>query len=360
MRFFLVKHGMELLAQQFHAEGYVHPEDVMDMDVEDVGELNFLNAAQKENLLQVLELHRGAGTNTAHQMVEESLQRENQLLQEQLYDLKGASGHEKSQMEAALSSAQAMQQKAEAESTALTMEVAAKATEVKAAEDRATVAETLLQKTEVETAMLKTEVANKVAQVKASESRAVEAEAKLALLEQNIKPNPAESNATATSAEVYKSFADQEAVAKAKEQNSKPVLAESPSPRLRPAGATSTPSADNSKAGPTMTDDLLRAAHSGDPTAQCVVGYCFAAGKGVQQNWGEALRFYNQAAEQGHPNAQYNLGTCYAKGRGVRLGVDVKTWEVHRRSKPAIRLYHRSIGARLCLDLMRACFSSTW
>jgi hypothetical protein len=46
----------------------------------------------------------------------------------------------------------------------------------------------------------------------------------------------------------------------------------------------------------------------GDATAQCVIGYCYAAGQGVEQNWQEALKYYRAAAEQGHPNAQCELG----------------------------------------------------
>jgi hypothetical protein len=79
--------------------------------------------------------------------------------------------------------------------------------------------------------------------------------------------------------------------------------------------------------GPVMTPEMLKAGRAGDATAQCVIGYCYAAGQGVRQHWAEALKWYRAAAEQGHPNAQYNLGTCYAKGRSVRLGVDVQTWD---------------------------------
>lgn len=96
-------------------------------------------------------------------------------------------------------------------------------------------------------------------------------------------------------------------------------------------GGTSAPSVGGADAagvqGPVMTAEMLKAGRAGDATAQCVIGYCYAAGQGVRQHWAEALKWYRAAAEQGHPNAQYNLGTCYAKGRGVRLGVDVQTWD---------------------------------
>ena len=92
------------------------------------------------------------------------------------------------------------------------------------------------------------------------------------------------------------------------------------------ASAAAPPGAENAQ-GPVMTAEMLKAGRAGDATAQCVIGYCYAAGQGVRQHWAEALKWYRAAAEQGHPNAQYNLGTCYAKGRGVRLGVDVQTWD---------------------------------
>jgi TPR repeat protein len=105
---------------------------------------------------------------------------------------------------------------------------------------------------------------------------------------------------------------------------------QSPSRATNP-DATSASSGDGADAasvqGPVMTAEMLKAGRAGDATAQCVIGYCYAAGQGVRQHWAEALKWYRAAAEQGHPNAQYNLGTCYAKGRGVRLGVDVQTWD---------------------------------
>jgi hypothetical protein len=220
MRMFLAEHSMEPLAQQFHDEGYVQPEDVMDMDVETVGELHFLNAAQKAHLLQILEPQHGtrAGTNTgntAHQMAEESLQRENEQLQEQLYDLKAASGHATRQMEVALSSAQAMQQKAEAENAALKVQMAelynlegasgARLQQVdddkyykRQMEEALSSARALLQKAEVESAEVKIELANKVTELKAAAGRVVEvetllqkAEAESAALKNEVATNAA-------------------------------------------------------------------------------------------------------------------------------------------------------------------------
>ena len=44
---------------------------------------------------------------------------------------------------------------------------------------------------------------------------------------------------------------------------------------------------------------------------------CYYAGKGVQQDHAEAVKWYRKASEQGHAIAQCELGTCYRKGEGV-------------------------------------------
>jgi len=41
-------------------------------------------------------------------------------------------------------------------------------------------------------------------------------------------------------------------------------------------------------------------------------------GKGVQQNYSEAVKWFQLAAEQGLAKAQYNLGAMYGNGKGVR------------------------------------------
>ena len=43
----------------------------------------------------------------------------------------------------------------------------------------------------------------------------------------------------------------------------------------------------------------------------------YADGRGVPQDYAEALRWYRLATEQGSREAQTNLGLMYAKGEGV-------------------------------------------
>ena len=41
-------------------------------------------------------------------------------------------------------------------------------------------------------------------------------------------------------------------------------------------------------------------------------------GRGVRQDYAQAVQWYRRAAEQGHAQAQNNLGVMYEQGQGVR------------------------------------------
>ncbi|MEK6204273.1 MAG: sel1 repeat family protein, partial [Amylibacter sp.] len=73
-------------------------------------------------------------------------------------------------------------------------------------------------------------------------------------------------------------------------------------------------------------------AEQGHIGAQSNLGTLYSIGKGVpqdyteavkwyrlaaEQSYAEAVKWYRLAAEQGHASAQYNLGTLYSKGNGV-------------------------------------------
>ncbi len=51
--------------------------------------------------------------------------------------------------------------------------------------------------------------------------------------------------------------------------------------------------------------------------AQANLGIMYENGRGVAQDYAEAVRWYRMAAEQGNAIAQLNLGLGYAKGQGV-------------------------------------------
>ena len=62
---------------------------------------------------------------------------------------------------------------------------------------------------------------------------------------------------------------------------------------------------------------FLDLATRGHPRAQYQVGWLYANGRGVPQDFQEAVRWYRQAAEQGHPAGQWALGRRYVRGEGV-------------------------------------------
>ena len=47
------------------------------------------------------------------------------------------------------------------------------------------------------------------------------------------------------------------------------------------------------------------------------LGYMYVTGRGVPQDYGEAVRWYRDAAEQGHVGAQTYAGWMYEAGQGV-------------------------------------------
>jgi len=61
------------------------------------------------------------------------------------------------------------------------------------------------------------------------------------------------------------------------------------------------------------------AAQQGHPQAQYKLGVMYSFGQGVPQNSSEAVKWFRKAAEQGLPAAQYSLGVMYATGQGVEL-----------------------------------------
>ena len=58
-------------------------------------------------------------------------------------------------------------------------------------------------------------------------------------------------------------------------------------------------------------------AEQGFADAQYSLGVMYDNGRGVIQDYKEAVKWYRKAAEQGYANAQHNLGWMYEKGKGV-------------------------------------------
>lgn len=64
-------------------------------------------------------------------------------------------------------------------------------------------------------------------------------------------------------------------------------------------------------------DTLRQTALNGDPQAQFELGQMYEYGRGVPQDYQEALKHYTTAAERGLAQAEYSIGLLYEHGRGV-------------------------------------------
>jgi TPR repeat protein len=73
----------------------------------------------------------------------------------------------------------------------------------------------------------------------------------------------------------------------------------------------------NARNYPVAAKLLLPLAEQGYARAQTYVGFMYATGRGVPQDYIAAARWYRHAADQGVAVAQFMLGLMYDKGHGV-------------------------------------------
>ena len=86
-----------------------------------------------------------------------------------------------------------------------------------------------------------------------------------------------------------------------------------------PFYASGQPTAQTSSAnGADGMSETERRARQGDADAQLKLGLMYALGKGMRQDYAQALHWLELAAKQGHASAQFNLGVMYDEGKGVR------------------------------------------
>jgi len=69
------------------------------------------------------------------------------------------------------------------------------------------------------------------------------------------------------------------------------------------------------------------AAEKGEADAQKHLGSLYLAGEGVEQNYQQALHWFQQASAQGHAVATYNIGVLHDKGLGLEKDyVEANKW----------------------------------
>ena len=64
-------------------------------------------------------------------------------------------------------------------------------------------------------------------------------------------------------------------------------------------------------------EDTKKLAEPSNSIAQFYLGLMYYLGKGVTQDYKQAVYWYTKAAEQGYPKAQFNLALMYDDGKGV-------------------------------------------
>ena len=77
--------------------------------------------------------------------------------------------------------------------------------------------------------------------------------------------------------------------------------------------------------------DQIRAhAEKGEAEAQNTMGLACRNGRGVPQDFAQALAWFQKSAEQGNAAAQRNLGLMYAEGKGAIVSASRSILYAHR------------------------------
>ena len=86
---------------------------------------------------------------------------------------------------------------------------------------------------------------------------------------------------------------------------------------------------------------LRLAAAQGDPSAEFEVATRLAEGKGTDQNFVEASKWYQRAASRGFAQAQYRLATLYERGLGVKADMGrAKSWYQRAAEQGNVKAMH--------------------
>jgi TPR repeat protein len=100
------------------------------------------------------------------------------------------------------------------------------------------------------------------------------------------------------------------------------------------------------------TDELRKAANQGQADAQFLLGARYESGKGITQDYKEAVKWYRMAADQGYARAQLLLGIMYEKGKG--------TTQDHKEAAKWYRMAANQGNENAQRNLDRLCKESPW
>lgn len=86
---------------------------------------------------------------------------------------------------------------------------------------------------------------------------------------------------------------------------------------------------------------LRMAAANGDASAQFEVAARLAEGNGTDQNYAQAMQWYQRSAAKGFAQSQYRLGTFYERGLGVKKDAErAKTWYLRAAESGNVKAMH--------------------
>ncbi len=106
----------------------------------------------------------------------------------------------------------------------------------------------------------------------------------------------------------------------------------------QPIGGVSRKQLPSARVGPLS---MRLAAANGDPSAQFAVAARFAEGRGVSQDFGEAVKWYQLSAASSFALSQYRLGTLYERGLGVEKDVQrARVWYERAAAKGNVKAMH--------------------
>lgn len=94
-------------------------------------------------------------------------------------------------------------------------------------------------------------------------------------------------------------------------------LAACASSEVAPTGLKAAADAHNRGDRASPARALKSMAEQGNPVAQFNLGALYHLGRGVPQDYVQAVHWYRKAAEQGSVRAQFNLGEMYYRGKGI-------------------------------------------